>query len=269
MRRPAFAMALTSIILLLLLASSLPVSAHQPEAMTIIYNDRMDILTVSINHDVKDRTTHYVDRIEIYIGATQVIERTFNEQPRDSYNERFTLRTDPDDEVRVVAYCKLEGQIEREMTIGSGITASGDQADWIGTMVYVHAGLQIGGLVLALINVPKGLHFYKAWKTKTKPTGKRRRHARIGMSVVGIWAIGAVGGLWIVYMTSGDYLGSPHGWMAMSAFVAALFTAYSASTSFRKAGFAMRMQTHILLALLTITLGVVTILAGMLTAGII
>ena len=262
-------MSLTSIILLLIIASSLPVEAHPPEGMTIIYNDRMDILTVSITHDVKDLTTHYVDRIEIYIGATQVIERTFTEQPRDSYNERFTLKAVKDDEIRVVAYCKLEGQIERGMTIGSGITAEGDKADRIDTVLFAHAGLQIMGLGLALMNIPRGMHFYRAWKTKTKPTGKRRRHARIGMSVVGIWGVGALGGLWIVYMTSGDYLGSPHGWIALSAFIAALFTVYSASTSFRKAGFRMRMQTHIILALLTITLGALTVVAGMMIAGFI
>jgi uncharacterized membrane protein YozB (DUF420 family) len=262
-------MALTSIILLLLLASSLPVAAHEPEAMTIIYNDRMDVLTVSIGHDVKDGTTHYVDRIEVYIGNSQVIERVFNEQPRDNYNERFTLKADEGDDVRVLAYCKLEGEIEETMTIGSGITTEGDRADWIGSMLYIHAALQVGGLILAVTNVPRGLHFYRAWKTKTKPTGKRRRHARIGMTVVGLWAIGALGGLWIVYMTSGNYLGSPHGWMALSAFIASLFTAYSASTGFRKAGFAMRMQTHMFLALLTIALGSITVVAGMLTAGFI
>jgi uncharacterized membrane protein YozB (DUF420 family) len=235
--------------------------------MTIIYNDRMDILTVSISHDVKDGSTHYVDLVEIYIGATQVIERQFTEQPRDSYNERFTLKANEGDEIRVVAACKLEGQIERKMTIGSGITTGGDQADRIGRVIYLHAGLQITGLALAIINVPKGMHFYRAWKTRTKPTGKRRQHARIGMTVVGLWAIGALGGLWIVYMTSGDYQGSPHGWMALSAFIAALFTVYSSSTNFRKAGFKMRMQTHILLALLTITLGSFTVVAGMMAAG--
>jgi desulfoferrodoxin (superoxide reductase-like protein) len=262
-------MALMSIFVLLLLATSLPVSAHEPEAMTIIYNDRLDVLTVSISHDVKDRTTHYVDRIEVYIGATQVIERTFTEQPRDNYNERFTLKAVEDDELRVVAYCKLEGQIEREMTIGTGLSTGGDRADMMNTMIYVHAALQITGLVLALVAIPGGMHFYRAWKTKTKPTGKRRRHIRIGWAVVALWGLGALGGMWIVYMTSGDYLGSPHGWMAFATFIAALFASYSASTTFRKAGYGMRMQSHVPLSLLTIVLGIVTILGGMLTAGVI
>ena len=57
--------------------------------------------------------------------------------------------------------------------------------------------------------------------------------------------------------------------MALDTFAAALFAAYSASTTFRKAGYGMRMQAHIPMALLTITLGVITILGGMMTAGMI
>jgi len=235
--------------------------------MTIIYNDRMDILTVSIDHDVKDRTTHYIMMIEIWIGNSQVIERTFDEQPRDSYNERFILNVNEGDEVTVKACCNIDGYINRTMTIGPGITAEGEKADLIDTMVYMHAGLQVMGLVMALVAIPGGMHFFRAWKTKTKPTGKRRRHIRMGWTVVGLWGLGAMGGMWIVYMTSGDYLGSPHGWMAFATFAASAFAGYSASTNFRKAGYGMRMQTHIPLALLTIVLGVVTILGGMLTAG--
>jgi hypothetical protein len=257
--------------LLLMLASSTPAAAHPPEEMTIIYNDRMDILTVSIKHDVRDRTTHYVDMIEVWIGSSQVIERTFTEQPRASYNERFTLNVEEGDEVTVRACCNSGDDvcIERSMTIGPGITAEGDQADMLGTMVYMHAGLQITGLVLSLVAIPGGLHFYNAWRSRKKPTGKRRRHIRIGWAVVGLWGLGALGGLWVVYMTSGDYLGSPHGWMAFATFAAALFASYSASTNFRKAGYAMRMQTHMPLSLLTVVLGVITILGGMMTAGVI
>jgi uncharacterized membrane protein YozB (DUF420 family) len=240
--------------------------------MTIIYNDRMGILTVSISHDVKDRTTHYVNVIEVYIGNSQVIERTFNEQPRDNYNERFTLNVDEGDKITVRTYCNIAGpqvDINRTMTIGAGITAEGEKADLVGTMVYMHAALQVTGLVLALVAIPRGMHFYSAWKAKRKPTKKRRGHIRLGWAVVALWGLGGLGGVWIVYMTSGDYLGSPHGWLAFATFVAALFASYSASTNFRKAGYAIRMQTHIPLAILTLVLGVVAILTGMLTAGVI
>lgn len=269
MRGAAFAVVLSGLLVVLVLASAMTASAHPPDRMTIIYNDRLDVLTVSIDHDVKDRTTHYIEKIEVWIGNSQVIERTFIEQPRDNYNERFTLNTEEGDEVTVKAYCNIEGSVEKTMTIGAGITAEGDQADMLDTMLYVHAALQVTGLVLALVAIPGGMHFYSAWKARRKPTGKRRRHIRVGWAVVGLWGLGAVGGMWIVYMTSGDYLGSPHGWMAFATFAAALFASYSASTTFRKAGYGMRMQAHMPLSLLAIVLGVITILGGMMTAGII
>lgn len=256
-------------LMLLVLATSMSASAHPPEEMTIIYNDRLDVLTISINHDVKDRTTHFVNKIEVWIENSQVLERTFTEQSRDNYNERFTLHVNEGAEITVKACCNIEGCTERKMVIGSGITAEGDKADMMDMMLYVHAALQIMGLVLALVAIPGGMHFYRAWKAKRKPTGKRRRHIKVGWAVVGLWGLGALGGLWIVYMTSGDFLGSPHGWMAFATFIAALFASYSASTTFRKAGYGMRMQTHVPLALLTVVLGVVTIMAGMMTAGMI
>jgi uncharacterized membrane protein YozB (DUF420 family)/desulfoferrodoxin (superoxide reductase-like protein) len=253
----------------LVLATAIGASAHPPDRMTIIYNDRLDVLTVSIDHDVKDRTTHYINRIEVWMGNSQVLERSYTEQPRDNYNERFTLHADEGDEITVKACCNQQGCLERNMTIGSGITAEGDQADMLGTILIMHAALQVMGLVLALVAIPGGMHFYSAWKNRTKPTGKRRRHIRVGWAVVGLWGLGSLGGMWIVYMTSGDYLGSPHGWMAFATFIAALFASYSASPSFRKAGYAMRMKTHMPLSLLAIVLGVVAIIGGMLTAGMI
>jgi len=262
-------MAIIGALMLLLVATSAQVAAHPPEGMTIIYNDRLDILTVSIQHDVKDGTTHYIERMEVYIGNSQVIERTFTEQGRDSYNERFTLKTEEGDEVTVYAYCNIEGGIEEKMTVGPGLTTAGTRADLMGTMLYMHAGLQVLGLVLALVAIPGGMHFYSAWKRRSKPTRKRRSHIRVGWAVVAVWGLGALGGIWIVYMTSGDYLGSIHGWLAVATFAAALFAGYSASPNFRKAGYGMRMQTHMPLAILAIVIGASAIVCGMMTAGII
>lgn len=255
--------------MLLLVATSSPAAAHPPEGMTIIYNDRLEILTVSIQHGVKDGTTHFIERIEVYIGNSQVIERTYTEQERDSFNERFTLNTDEGDEVTVSAYCNIEGSINETATIGPGLTSAGAKADLLDTMLLVHAGLQVLGLVLALVAIPGGMHFYRAWKGRTKPTKKRRSHIRVGWAVVACWGLGALGGMWIVYMTSGDYLGSIHGWLAVATFAAALFAGYSASPNFRKAGYGMRMQTHMPLSLLAIALGAAAIVCGMMTAGMI
>lgn len=261
-------MFVTAFLLLTLAATSLPAAAHPPEKVTLVYNDRLDILTVSVTHDVKDGTAHLIDMIQVWMNGALVIERMYEEQERDTFNERFSLVADEGDHIKVHLCCNIEGCIEREMTVGPGITVEGDDASRLQNVMYMHAGMQVTAFVLALIAIPGGMNFYRAWKNKTKPTGRRRRHIRIGESAIVLWVLGALGGLYIVYMTSGDYLGSPHGWMAMATLVAALFAAYAASPRFRPAGFGKRMSAHMPLAMLTVVLGAITILGGMMYAGI-
>lgn len=269
MRGCALATAMVGILVLVLVMSSTPAVAHPPKEVTVIYNDRLEILTVAINHDVRDGTTHYIMCAEVYLNNALVIERPYEEQARDRYNERFALVAKEGDRIKVRLCCNIEGCVERELVVGKGLSMEGDQAEMIGNMIYMHAGLQISALLVSLVAIPGGMHFFRAWKRKTKPTGKRRRHIRIGGTAVVLWGLGSLGGMYIVYMTSGDYLGSPHGWMALATFVAALFAGWSASPTFRKAGYGVRMESHVPLALLAIVMAVITMIGGMMMAGII
>jgi uncharacterized membrane protein YozB (DUF420 family) len=260
-------------LLCIILAASTPVTAHAPEDITLIYNEQREILTIAVKHDVKDPATHYVEMLEIYLNDALIIERTFDEQPRDNFNERFNLPAKEGDSIRARALWNIgstsEDYLEQDMLVGPGVTAEGDRAGTIDLVIIFHAAIQVIAFGLAIANIPGGWSFYRAWKTKTKPTGRRRRHIRMGTVAGYMWGAGALGGLWIVYMTSGDYVGSPHGWLAVGVFISAIFAGYAASPRFRKAGYGMRLHAHIPLALLTIVLGLVTIVTGLLTAGII
>lgn len=269
MRRHGFAIVIAATLLLTLAATSLPAAAHPPDKLTIIYNDRLDILTASINHDVKDGSAHYVDMIKVYMNDALVIERMYEMQERDSYNVRFSIVASEGDVIRVALCCNIEGMVEREMTVGPGITVVGDNEARLNNAFMVHAAIQVLALVIAIVNIPGGMSFYKAWKTKTRPTGRKRRHIRMGETAIALWGVGALGGIYIVYMTSGDYFGSIHGWLAISTFISAMFMGYAASTRFRAAGFGKRMSAHMPLAMLTVVLAVVTILCGLWTAGMI
>ncbi len=269
MRRHGFAIVIAAILLLTLAVTSLPAAAHPPNELTLIYNDRLDVLTASINHDVKDGSAHYVNLIRVYMNDALVIEREYDLQERDGYNERFKIVASEGDVIRVVLFCNIDdGVHEEEMEVGSGISVVGDKEGRLNNVILGHAAIQVLALVIAVMNIPGGMSFYRAWKTKTKPTGRKRRHIRMGETAIALWAIGALGGFYIVYMTSGDYFGSIHGWLAMATFTSALFMAYSASTRFRAAGFGKRMSTHIPLALLTVVIAAVTIACGLWTAGI-
>jgi desulfoferrodoxin (superoxide reductase-like protein) len=271
LRRHWIAIIIAAILLLTLAATSLPAAAHPPEELTIIYNDRLDILTTSIKHDVKDGSAHYVDMIKVYMNDALVIEREYELQERDNYNERFSIVASEGDIIRVVLTCNIDdvGFKDEEMTVGAGITVVGDNEARLSNVLYIHATIQVIALVIAIVNIPGGMSFYRAWKNKTKPTGRKRRHIRMGETAIALWALGALGGIYIVYMTSGDYFGSIHGWLAMATLISALFMAYAASTRFRAAGFGKRMSAHMPLAMLTIVLAVSTIVCGLWTAGII
>lgn len=269
MRRHGISIIIAAILLLTLAVTSLPAAAHPPNELTIIYNDRLDILTVSVNHDVKDGSAHYVDLIKVYMNDALVIEREYELQQRDSYNERFSIVASEGDIIRVVLTCNIDGFNDQEMEVGSGITIVGDNEARLNNVFMVHAAIQVLALVIAIVNIPGGMSFYKAWKNKTKPTGRKRRHIRMGETAIALWALGALGGIYIVYMTSGDYFGSIHGWLAMATLISALFMAYAASTRFRAAGFGKRMSAHMPLAMLTVVLAVSTIVCGLWTAGMI
>ena len=263
------ALAMVGSLVLILIIASQPAVAHEPEQLTIIYNDRVDILTVAIKHQVRDKSTHYIEMIEVYHNNALVYVREYDSQSSTNFNERFSLDAKEGDLILVKLCCNQGQCVSEDIIVGKGLTMEGSQAEMIRNMIKMHAAIQMVALVLAVVAIPGGMHFFRAWKRKTKPTGRRRRHARIGMAAVILWGVGAAGGIWIVYMTSGDYLGSPHGWMAMATFASALFTGWAASPSFRKAGYGMRMESHVPLALLTVVLAVITMIGGMMMAGMI
>lgn len=244
-----------------------PAAAHPPEELTLIYDERMGVLSVSIKHDVKDRTTHYIEMVRVFINDALVIEQPYDTQPRDSFILRFSLEADEGDLLKVCAACNIEGMIEQELEVGKGISEAGTNSGRLRQMIMVHAMIHTVALVLAIVAMPGGYHFYNCWKRKNRPTGRRRLHARIGILAVILWGVGSLAGLWITYMLTGDFLGSIHGWMALATFVAALFTGYTSSPKFRKAGYGMRMQTHMLLSFMTIALAGTTMLMGAMAAG--
>jgi uncharacterized membrane protein YozB (DUF420 family) len=117
--------------------------------------------------------------------------------------------------------------------------------------------------------MPGGYSFLKAWKAQTAPKGRRRLHARLGSAVAALWGLGALVGIYIVYLTSGDFLGSPHGWLAIATFGAALIAGYSASPAFRSAGYGTRITTHMALGLMAVGVAVAAMVLGLRGSGLI
>lgn len=252
-----------------LLGPAQPAAAHPPEGLTVVLDERLSILTISIRHNIKDRTTHYIESVEVWVNGGEAAEKTFTSQSSGSFTVRLRLDAAEGDRVLVRASCNLNGTKEQELVVGKGITEAGTNAGRVRTVILAHASVQTLALVLALAVMPGGYAFLRAWKAKEAPKGRRRLHARVGSAVAALWGLGALGGIYIVYLTSGDFLGSPHGWLAIATFGAALIAGYSASPAFKRAGYGTRITTHMALAMLAVGVAVAAMVMGLMAAGLI
>jgi hypothetical protein len=263
---PAFA-AFATLLAFALLLSATPVEAHEPEELTLVFDEMSGTLTITVRHNVKDRTTHYVSMIEVWVNGAEAAQRTYTSQPAGSFTLRMHLDVNKADLIVVKAHCNLMGTKEQELEVGPGITEAGTNAGRVKNVVMMHAALQTTGLLLAFAVMPGGYSFLRAFRLKERPTGRRKLHAKLGMLVVGVWAAGAAGGLYIVFLTSGAFLGSIHGWLAVGVVGMALLTGLSASPRFRPAGYGKRISTHAVMAWLTVLVAIGSAAVGMMASG--
>lgn len=259
---------LLALVSVLLILGSDTADAHAPEGLTLVFDDRTDVLTMTVRHNVKDRTTHYVSSIEVWVNGGEAYERPYTSQSAGTFTLRVRLEAQDGDAVVVRAHCVLGGTKEQSLTVEPGINEAGTNAGRVGNVVMMHAGIQVTALVLALAVMPGGYGFLRAFRTGTAPRGRRKRHTRIGMAAVGLWALGALGGIYIVYLTSGSFLASPHGWLAIGTVALAAISMSAASPRFKSAGYGARISTHAALGVLTALVAAGTILLGMMAFGI-
>jgi len=264
----AAAAVLFAIAAVALVLASDTVDAHAPEGLTLVFDDRTDVLTVSVRHNVKDRTTHYVSSVEVWLNGGEAYERPYTSQSAGTFTLRVRLDAQDGDAVMVKAYCVLGGVKEEAFTVAPGINEAGTNAGRVGNVVMTHAAIQVVALVLAVLAMPGGLGFLRAFRTGTAPKGRRKLHARIGMAAVALWVVGALGGAYIVYMTSGMFLASPHGWLAIGTVALAAIAVAASSPRFKSAGYGARITTHAALGVLTALVAAGTILLGLMAFGV-
>lgn len=267
MRGGLAAFALVGLLVLIVALSAAPASAHEPEGLTLVFDESSGTLTINVRHNVKDRTTHYVSTIEVWVNGAESANRTYTSQPSGSFTLRMHLDVNEGDLILVKAVCNLMGTKQQELEVGPGITEAGTNEGRVGKVVLGHAALQTTGLLLAFAVMPGGYSFLRAFRLKERPTGRRKLHARLGMATVGVWTAGAMAGLYIVYLTSGDFLGSIHGWLAVAVMGMALLTGLAASPRFKAAGYGKRISTHAVMAWLTVFVAIGSAVCGMWTSG--
>ena len=122
---------ITGILLLIFFTlSTINVSAHSPSNMNLSYNTNTKELDVSINHQVANPDTHYVNNIIIKINDITIQTEEYSSQPGSSFTytyENFTATKD--DKIEVTANCNQGGSITKTLTVTSEETSKSEDDD--------------------------------------------------------------------------------------------------------------------------------------------
>lgn len=97
---------------------SINASAHPPQDMIIEYDINTNVLDVTITHNTPSPGLHHINKIEIYKNNELNISEEYDTQPAtDTFTESFTINADIGDEIKVIAYCNIQGSITRTIPV--------------------------------------------------------------------------------------------------------------------------------------------------------
>lgn len=102
--------------------SVLPVSAHPPSNMTLLYETNTQVLSVTVFHSVADPNTHYIEYVVVNRNGAFAIDRNYTSQTSASaFVDVFTVDADDGDVLQVTAICSISGQLVDQITVSTGI----------------------------------------------------------------------------------------------------------------------------------------------------
>jgi len=92
--------------------------AHPPQDMILEYDIDTGILDVEITHNTPSQTLHYINKIEIYKNDDLEISEEYDSQPStDVFVKNFDIIADIGDEIKVIAFCNIQGSIQRTIIV--------------------------------------------------------------------------------------------------------------------------------------------------------
>lgn len=94
------------------------VSSHAP-SVDSYYDSDTGVLLVIITHLVDDNTTHYINRVEIYINNSLEESHSYPSQPTESvFFYDYSIVANNGTTIKVIAYCNEGGNNQAELTVG-------------------------------------------------------------------------------------------------------------------------------------------------------
>lgn len=241
-----------SLFLILLVFFVAPVTAHAPSEMWLEYDTDSQTLAVTITHTVSDPDTHYVYRIQIEHGDVQVYE--YESQPTDSqFTYMFPIHATPGDILVVTAECNLGGSITGELEIGAAARAKTD----VPVLWPYHAVLMVVGLLLILVAVVNVVN-------KTPKTSWLKAHKMTG----GIGCVLIICGLIVAgYMVYEDHFKVSHAYVGLVTLIFTVMTPILGFVSLKMHKKPVR-TVHVWVSRAVVVLLVITVLSGMVQAGV-
>lgn len=114
---PQWILVFLTVAVLLLAASS--VRAHSPNKVVLDFDEGEKILNVNVVHNVRNVSSHYVEKIMVWVNGKQASEKSYERQDTaGEQKEKFEMKNvKPGDEVRVKAECSIAGSAEASLTI--------------------------------------------------------------------------------------------------------------------------------------------------------
>ena len=99
-----------------------PVSAHPPTNMTLVYELSSHTLSVTVFHSVGDQNTHYIEYVTINKNGAFETDRNYTSQASVSaYLDVFNIDAVQGDVLQVTAYCNQGGQITDQVPVSGGL----------------------------------------------------------------------------------------------------------------------------------------------------
>lgn len=99
-------------ILLFSMILAMPVFAHPPKGIDLVFEPNTKVLKVNIHHFVDDPSRHYIEKVVVKLNEEEIITQTFKMQKDKKTQEIMYVVIDAHegDKIEVTAYCNISGK---------------------------------------------------------------------------------------------------------------------------------------------------------------
>jgi len=97
----------------------MPVFAHPPKGIELVFESNTKVLRVNISHFVDDPAKHYIEKVVVELNGEEIITQTFKMQTDKQTQEIMyvVVGAQEGDKIAVTAYCNISGKKKETMDV--------------------------------------------------------------------------------------------------------------------------------------------------------